>query len=69
MSSQKVNRKIDYWRVTIVYKDGESSGNRVFADRTKAENWAKRQERSNVVKKCKVEPFTRSIGDWRKRSR
>jgi len=53
-------RQIAYWRVVVFYNDGETSGNRVFKDRTKAERWAKRQEKSPVVKKSKIEPFART---------
>jgi hypothetical protein len=63
---QKKSRKIDYWRVVIVYSNGETSANRVFRDRNKAVAWAGRQEKSSVVKKCRIEPFTREIGGWRK---
>jgi hypothetical protein len=31
-----------YFRVIITYSDGETSGNRVFKDRAKAERWAER---------------------------
>lgn len=48
-----------YFRVVITYSDGETSGNRVFKDRGKAERWAERQNRSGVVKKVAVEPFVR----------
>jgi hypothetical protein len=46
-----------YWRVIVTYNDGETSGNRVFKDREKAEEWAARQEKSPVVKKATLEPF------------
>jgi hypothetical protein len=61
-------RKIDYWRVVILYTDGKESANKIFKDRAKAERWAKRQERSKVVNKCRLEPFSRDLGEWRKRS-
>jgi hypothetical protein len=48
-----------YFRVVITYNDGETSGNRVFKDRAKAELWATRQEKSGVVKKAAVQPFVR----------
>jgi len=48
-----------YWRVIITYSDGETSGNRVFKDRAKAERWAERQEKSPVVKKAVLGPFIR----------
>jgi len=49
-----------YFRVVITYSDGEASGNRVFKDRAKAEKWATRQQESPVVKKAKIEEFTRN---------
>lgn len=57
--SKKMKRKHDYWRVVIVYTDKETSGNRVFKDLDRAKRWAARQEKSVVVKKCRIEPFTR----------
>ena len=48
-----------YFRVVITYSDGETSGNRVFKDREKAEEWAARQKKSPVVKKAVIEPFVR----------
>jgi hypothetical protein len=45
--------------VLVTYGDGETSGNRVFKDREKAEEWAARQEKSAVVKKAVLEPFVR----------
>jgi hypothetical protein len=60
-------RKIDYWRVVILYTDGRESANKIFKDRAKAESWAKRQARSKVVEKCKLELFTRDLDEWRKR--
>jgi hypothetical protein len=67
MPKKKTERKIDYWRVVIVYSNGETSANRVFKDRDKAASWASRQEKSKVVKRCRIEPFVREIGGWRKR--
>jgi hypothetical protein len=64
--TKKNLRKIDYWRVVIVYSDGETSANRIFKDRNKAASWASRQEKSNVVKECRIEPLTREVGGWRK---
>jgi hypothetical protein len=61
-------RKIDYWRVVILYTDGTESANKIFKDRARAEKWAKRQARSKVVEKCRLEPFTRDLGQWRKPS-
>ena len=48
-----------YWRVIVTYNDGETSGNRVFKDRAKAERFAARQEQSLVVKKAVLERFVR----------
>jgi hypothetical protein len=48
-----------YWRVIVTYSDNETSGNRVFKDREKAEEWAARQKKSPVVKKTVIEPFVR----------
>jgi hypothetical protein len=48
-----------YWRVIVTYSDNETSGNRVFKDRKKAEEWAARQKKSPVVKKALVEGFVR----------
>jgi hypothetical protein len=45
--------------VIVTYSDNETSGNRVFKDREKAEEWAARQEKSGVVKKAVLEPFVR----------
>jgi hypothetical protein len=67
MPQNESERKIGYWRVVVVYSDGETSANRVFRDRNKAVSWAERQEKSNVVKKCRIEAFTRQIGGWRSR--
>jgi hypothetical protein len=61
----KAKRKHDYWRVVIVYTDNETSGNRVFNDLERARKWAARQEKSNVVKKCRIEPFVREPYRWR----
>jgi hypothetical protein len=40
MPQKKSKRKIDYWRVVIVYSDGETSANRIFKDKNKAASWA-----------------------------
>ena len=40
----KAKRKLKYWRVTIVYVDKETSGNRVFTDLGKAKRWAAARE-------------------------
>jgi hypothetical protein len=51
-------RERHYWRVIVTYNDGETSGNRVFKDRARAERWAERQRKSAVVKKVALESFT-----------
>ena len=56
---RKAQREYRYFRVIITYSDGETSGNRVFKDREKAEEWAARQKKSPVVKKAMIEPFVR----------
>jgi|ERR1051326_1987927 hypothetical protein len=48
-----------YFRVIITYNNSETSGNRVFKDREKAEEWAARQKKSPVVKKTVIELFIR----------
>ena len=58
-TKRKAEREFRYFRVIVTYNDGETSGNRVFKDRSKAEWWAERQKRSGVVKKVAVEPFVR----------
>ena len=62
---KKVEREHNYWRVVIVYTDNETSGNRVFKDLDHAKRWAARQEKSKVVKKCRIEPFVREPYRWR----
>jgi hypothetical protein len=56
---RKSKREHDYWREVIVYKDNETSGNRVFNDLERAKKWAALQEKSKVVRKCRIEPFAR----------
>jgi hypothetical protein len=63
----RAKRKHKYWRVVIVYIDNETSGNRVFNDLDRAKRWAERQEKSNVVKKFRIEPFIREPYRWRER--
>jgi transketolase len=46
-----------YWRVIVTYSDGETSGNRVFKDRAKAETFAARQKKAHAVTKTLIEPF------------
>jgi len=48
-----------YWRVIVTYSDGETSANRVFKDRGKAETFAARQKKSPVVKKAVIESLVR----------
>jgi len=61
----KAKRKHNYWRVVIVYVENETSGNRVFNDLDRAKRWAAQQEKSKVVKKCRIEPFVREPYRWR----
>lgn len=63
MPKPQAKRQLEYFRVTITYSDGETSGNRVFKDRAKAERWAERQKKSPVVKNIAVEPFVRKPYD------
>jgi hypothetical protein len=56
----------EYFRLTITYSDGETSG-RVFTNREQAENYAARQRKSPAVKKTKVEAFIKDRQEWRKR--
>jgi len=55
-----------YLRMIVIYVDGETSSNRVFKlkNRARAERWAARQEKSPVVKRVKIEPFTQSRQVW-----
>jgi hypothetical protein len=39
-----------YWRVIVMYSDGETSGSRVCKDRAKAETFAARQKKSPAIK-------------------
>jgi hypothetical protein len=43
---KKAKREHHDLRVVITYSDGETSGNRVFKDRAKAETWAEWQRKS-----------------------
>jgi hypothetical protein len=63
---KKAEGEHHYFRVIIRYVDGETSGNRVFKDRAKAERWAERQRKSAVVKKVVLEPFARQPY-WKRR--
>jgi len=58
VESSKRNKHLkQYFRLTITYTDGESSG-RVFHKREQAEKYAARQKKSPFVKEVKVEAFT-----------
>jgi hypothetical protein len=61
MTATKGKKKAEhhYFRVIVTYSDGETSGNRVFNDREKAEEWAARQKKSPVVKNALIESFVR----------
>jgi len=61
MTATKDNKKAEhhYWRVIVTYSDNETSSNRVFKDRAKAESFAAWQKKSPVVKKAALEPFIR----------
>ena len=59
MRKKKAQRVHHYIRVVITYTDGETSGNRVFKDKTKAEEYAARQKASPTVKKVTLSPFVR----------
>jgi hypothetical protein len=60
---QSAEHEHHYWRVIVTYSDNETSGNRVFKDRAKAERFAARQEKSAVVKKAVLVPFVRNAYD------
>jgi hypothetical protein len=60
----KPKREFHYFRVIITYSDGETSANRIFKDQAKAEVFAARQMKSQVVKKTKIEPFIRDRQGW-----
>jgi predicted transcriptional regulator len=51
--------KHHYFRVTITYSDGETSGNRVFKEHSKAVKFAEKQKRSAVVKKASIKAILR----------
>lgn len=59
-TKKKAQREYHYFRVVITYIDGETSGHKIYHDRTKAEKWAERQNLSPMVKKATVEPFVRN---------
>jgi hypothetical protein len=56
---RKAQRPHQYFRVVITYTDGETSANKVFKDKTKAEKWASRQRKSLTVKSATLKPFVR----------
>jgi hypothetical protein len=49
-TKRKAQREHHYLRVIITFNDGETSGNRVFKDKTKAEEYAARQKKSPTVR-------------------
>ena len=53
----KTKREYNYWRIVVVYSDGESSGHRIFKVKKRAEEWAERQRKSRVVKSVRLEPL------------
>jgi hypothetical protein len=59
MRKRKAPRQHQYFRVVIAYSDGETSGNRVFKDKSKAEEFAAGQKKSLTVKSARLEPFVR----------
>jgi hypothetical protein len=61
MRKRKAQREHHYIRVVITYTDGETSGNRVFKDKIKAEQWTARQKRSATVKGATLKPFMRDV--------
>ena len=65
-SNSNDSKQKQYFRLTITYSDGETSG-RVFSSHEKAEKYGARQRRSPVVKKTKVAVFTRERYGWTSR--
>ena len=59
MSKKKAQREYHYIRVVITYSDGETSANRVFKDKNKAEEYAACQKKSLAVKGATLKPFVR----------
>ena len=59
MRKRKAQREHHYIRVVIIYTDGETSGNRIFKDKIKAEKYAARQKKSPTVKSATLKPFVR----------
>jgi len=66
MTEKRKKHQLEYFRLTIIYTDGEFSS-RVFKDREHAEKYAAKQMKSPVVKKTKVEAFIKDRHEWRKR--
>ena len=46
-------RKHRHWQVTVTYRDGKQFA-RVYTDRVKAANYAKRQKKSPVVRETRI---------------
>ena len=61
MREKKAQREHHYMRVEITYTDGETSAHRVFKDKTKAKEYATRQEASPYVKRVTLKPFVRDV--------
>jgi len=59
MPKKKAQREHHYIQVVITYSDGETSANRVFKDKIKAEGYAARQKKSLTVKSATFKPFVR----------
>jgi hypothetical protein len=58
-TNRQPKRGYKYFRVLVTYSDGETSANRVFKDRAKAERFVARQKKSPVVKKTVIESVVR----------
>jgi len=73
MRKKKAQREHHYIRVVITYTDGETSGNRIFKDKTKADKYAARQKKSPTVKSATLKPFVRDAYNapkvWKGRAR
>jgi hypothetical protein len=59
MRKRKAQCEHQYFRGVITYTDGETSANRVFKDKTRAEEFAARQKKSLTVKSATLKPFMR----------
>ena len=64
-NDSKAKYQKEYFRLTIIYTDGEFSS-RVFKNRASAEKYAAKQKKSPVVKRTKVEAFIKNRYEWRK---